>query len=79
MDCCFLSEAYNGAYITKKRRKKHMKKQGNLLMKLTDLAGLTFLWIIGCIPIVTLFTSTAAMYHTVVTCCLLYTSDAADE
>lgn len=31
-----------------------MKKQGNLLMKLTDLAGLTFLWIIGCIPIVTL-------------------------
>lgn len=54
MDCCFWSEAYNGAYITKKKRKKHMKKQGNLLMKLTDLAGLTFLWIIGCIPIVTL-------------------------
>ena len=45
-----------------------MKKQGNLLMKLTDLVGLTFLWVIGCIPIVTIFTSTAAMYHTVVTC-----------
>ena len=68
MDCCFWREAYNGAYITKKRRKKHMKKQGNLLMKLTDLVGLTFLWVIGCIPIVTIFTSTAAMYHTVVTC-----------
>lgn len=37
-------------------------------MKLTDLVGLTFLWVIGCIPIVTIFTSTAAMYHTVVTC-----------
>lgn len=45
-----------------------MKKQGNLLMKLTDLVGLTFLWVIGCIPIVTIFTSTAATYHTVVTC-----------
>lgn len=37
-------------------------------MKLTDLVGLTFLWVIGCIPIVTIFTSTAATYHTVVTC-----------
>lgn len=33
-----------------------------------DLVIITLLWIVGCIPIVTILTSTASMYHTTVKC-----------
>lgn len=36
--------------------------------KIVDLILLTLLWIVGCIPIVTILTSTASMYHTTVKC-----------
>ena len=36
--------------------------------KIVDLVIITFLWLIGCIPVITIFTSTASMYHTVVKC-----------
>ena len=36
--------------------------------KMVDMVVITFLWIVGCIPIVTILTSTASMYHTTVKC-----------
>lgn len=36
--------------------------------KIVDLVIVTLLWIVGCLPVVTLLTSTASMYHTVVKC-----------
>lgn len=36
--------------------------------KIVDMVIITCLWVIGCIPIVTILTSTASMYHTTVKC-----------
>lgn len=36
--------------------------------KIVDLVLLSLLWLIGCLPIVTIVTSTSSMYHTVVKC-----------
>lgn len=36
--------------------------------KMVDLVGITFLWLVGSIPIVTILTSTASMYQTTVKC-----------
>lgn len=36
--------------------------------KIVDMAVITFLWVVGCVPIVTILTSTASMYHTTVKC-----------
>lgn len=36
--------------------------------KIVDLVIITVMWLIGCIPVVTILTSTASMYHTVVKC-----------
>lgn len=36
--------------------------------KIVDMIVITFLWLIGCIPIVTILASTASMYHTTVKC-----------
>ncbi len=36
--------------------------------KIVDMVVITLLWIVGCIPIVTIVTSTATMYHTTVKC-----------
>lgn len=38
------------------------------MSKIVDLFLLSVFWIIGCLPVVTLLTSTASMYHTVVKC-----------
>jgi len=39
-----------------------------LISKIVDLGFVTLLWLVGCLPVVTIFTSTASMYHTVVKC-----------
>ena len=39
-----------------------------LINKIVDLGFVTLLWLVGCLPVVTIFTSTASMYHTVVKC-----------
>lgn len=36
--------------------------------KICDMVVITVLWAVGCIPVVTFFTSTASMYHTTVKC-----------
>lgn len=36
--------------------------------KIVDMVFLTLLWLVGCIPIVTILTSTASMYHVTVKC-----------
>lgn len=36
--------------------------------KMVDMVVITLLWIVGCLPIVTILTSTATMYHTTVKC-----------
>lgn len=36
--------------------------------KIVDMVFITILWFIGCIPVVTIVTSTASMYHTTVKC-----------
>lgn len=40
----------------------------SITSRIIDMVGITFLWIIGCIPIVTILTSTSSMYHTTVKC-----------
>lgn len=40
----------------------------SITSRIIDMAGITLLWIIGCIPIVTILTSTSSMYHTTVKC-----------
>lgn len=39
-----------------------------IMSKVADLIVASFIWIIGCIPIVTIFVSTASLYYTVVKC-----------
>ena len=39
-----------------------------VMSKVADMALLSVFWIIGCLPVVTLVTSTASLYHTVVKC-----------
>ena len=36
--------------------------------KIVDLVIITFMWAVGCVPIVTILTSTASMYHAAVKC-----------
>lgn len=36
--------------------------------KIVDMVIITFMWAVGCIPVVTILTSTASMYHTTVKC-----------
>lgn len=36
--------------------------------KIVDMVFITILWLVGCIPVVTILTSTASMYHTTVKC-----------
>lgn len=36
--------------------------------KIVDMVFITILWFVGCIPVVTILTSTASMYHTTVKC-----------
>lgn len=40
----------------------------SITSRIIDMAGITLLWIIGCIPIITILTSTSSMYHTTVKC-----------
>ena len=40
----------------------------SITSRIIDMIFLTILWIIGCIPIVTILTSTSSMYHTTVKC-----------
>lgn len=39
-----------------------------VMSKILDLLLVSLLWAVGCIPVLTLLTSTASMYHTVVKC-----------
>lgn len=39
-----------------------------LISKIADLGFVSLLWLLGCLPVVTILTSTASMYHTVVKC-----------
>lgn len=39
-----------------------------LFKKAADLIGITLLWLVGCVPVVTIVSSTAAMYETVLRC-----------
>ena len=36
--------------------------------KMVDMVVITLMWILGCIPIITIFTSTSSLYHTTVKC-----------
>lgn len=36
--------------------------------KIVDMAVITLMWIVGCIPVVTILTSTSSLYHTTVKC-----------
>ena len=36
--------------------------------KMADMVVITLLWLVGCIPIITILTSTSSMYHTTVKC-----------
>ena len=40
----------------------------SITSRIIDMIFITLLWIIGCIPIVTILTSTSSMYHTTVKC-----------
>lgn len=40
----------------------------SITSKILDMVIVSVLWLIGCIPIITFFTSTSSMYHTVVKC-----------
>lgn len=40
----------------------------SITSRIVDMIVITLLWIVGCIPIVTILTSTASLYHTTVKC-----------